>query len=180
MRGTRWLSRIASEALARCSSPGVSDRIEKVLGEIRPINRLHAGSAIIDLGDQVAERAIKWQQSSDPFTRQLAAWWFAHQESDAIGEHVERALTDSDRGVRVAAIRGLRRRTLSETLRTRLQALASDDALVGYVCMHCETVNPAENRSCTKCNIVGPELKSEVQRVVDPDSTTGFNDDEED
>ncbi|HUL72245.1 MAG TPA: NACHT domain-containing protein [Vicinamibacterales bacterium] len=178
--GTSWLSRIASEALARCQSPGVSDRIEKVLGEIRPINKLHAGSAIIDLGDEVGDRAIKWQQSTDPFTRQLAAWWFAHQESDATGEHVERALTDSDRGVRVAAVRGLRRRTLPEALRTRLQALASHDAPVGYVCMHCGTVNPAESMSCTKCNIVGPELETEVQKVVDPDSKSGFNDDEGD
>ena len=93
---------------------------------------------------------------------------------------MERALADSDRGVRVAAARGLRRRTLSEAARMRLQALASDEAPVGYVCMHCGTVNPAESRSCTKCNIVGPELKPEVQKVVDPDSTAGFNDDEED
>lgn len=178
LHGTRWLSRIASEALARCPSSGVSDRIEKVLAEIRPINRLHAGSAIIDLGDQTSERAIRWQQSTDPFTRQLAAWWFAHQESDSIGEHVERAFADSDRGVRVAAARGLRRRTLSEAVKMRLQALSSD-APVGYVCMHCGTVNPAESRSCTKCNIVGPALKPEVQKAVDPDSTARFNDDDE-
>jgi ribosomal protein L40E len=158
----------------------VSDRIEKVLGEVRPINRLHAGSAIIDLGDQVGERAIRWQQSKDPFTRQLAAWWFGHQESDTIGEHLELALADSDRGVRVAGIRGLRGRTLSETLRMRLQALASDEAPVGYVCMHCGTVNQAERTSCTKCNIVGPELKAEVQKIVDPGLTAKFDDDEDD
>jgi ribosomal protein L40E len=161
-------------------SPGVSDRIEKVLPEIRPINRLHAGSTIIDLGDQVGERAIKWQQSTDPFTRQLAAWWFAHQESASIGEHVERAFADSDRGVRVAAARGLRRRSLSEAVRTRLQALASEDAPVGYVCMHCGTVNPADSRSCTKCNIVGPELKADVKKIVNPDSSAESDDDEDD
>jgi hypothetical protein len=179
LRGTEWLSRIASEVLAHSPSAGVSDRIENVLGEIRPINRLHAGSAIIHLGDHVAERAAKWQQSSDPFVRQLSAWWFAHQESHSFWEQVERAFADSDRGVRVAAVRGLRRRTLSEAMRTRLQALASDEAPVGYVCMHCETMNPAESRSCTKCNIVGPELNSEVQKVVDPGATADFSDDDE-
>ena len=47
--------------------------------------------------------------------------------------------------------------------------------------MHCGTMNPAESRSCTKCNIVGPELKSEDQKAVDPGSTAGSNaDDEED
>jgi hypothetical protein len=47
--------------------------------------------------------------------------------------------------------------------------------------MHCGTMNSAESRSCTKCNIVGPELKSEVQKAVDPGSTAGSNaDDEED
>jgi len=40
---------------------------------------------------------------------------------------------------------------------------------------------PCGSRSCTKCNIVGPELKSEVQKAVDPGSTAGSNaDDEED
>ena len=180
VRGTEWLSRIASEALARCPSPGLSDRIEKVLGEIRPINRLRAGAAIIDLDDQVVKRATKWQQSTDPFTRQLAAWWFAHQESENIGEHVERALTDSDRAVRAAAIRALRGRTLSEASRTRLQALASDDAAVGYVCMSCGTLNQADRTSCTKCNVVGPQLKAEVQKIVDPDSTAKFDDDGDD
>jgi hypothetical protein len=179
LRGTRWLGRIASEALARRPDTDTSDRIEEVLGEIRPINKLYAGSAIIDLDQDVLKRATRWEQSSDPFTRQLAAWWFAHQESQSIGVHVERAFADSDRGVRVAAVRGLRRRTLSEAMRTRLQALASDEAPVGYVCMHCGTTNPAESSSCTKCNIVGPELKSEVRKVVDPGSTDGSNDDDD-
>jgi hypothetical protein len=179
LRGTRWLGRIASEALARRPDTDTSDRIEDVLGQIRPINKLYAGSAIIDLDQDVLKRATRWEQSSDPFTRQLAGWWFAHQESQSIGEHVERAFADSDRGVRVAAVRGLRRRTLSEAMRTRLQALASDEAPVGYVCMHCGTTNPAESSSCTKCNIVGPELKSEVRKVVDPGSTDGLNDDDD-
>ena len=44
-----------------------------------------------------------------------------------------------------------------------------------------DSTNLAESRSCTKCNIVGPELKSEVQKAVDPGSTAGSNaDDEED
>jgi ribosomal protein L40E len=180
LRGTEWLCRIASEALAHSPIAGVSDRIEKVLGEIRAINRLHAGSAIIDLGDHVGERAAKWQQSSDPFKRQLAAWWFARQESDTASEHVERGLMDSDRGVRVAAVRGLRGKTLSEALRVRLQALVSDEAAMGYVCMRCGTVNDAGRTSCTKCNVVGPNLKAEVQKIIDPGSTAKFDDDDDD
>ena len=181
LRGTTWLARIASKALAHCPNPSASDRIEGVLSEIRPINRLHAGSAIIDLDNRVDERAIRWQESSDPFTRQLAAWWFALHESDSVaGGHLERAFSDSDRGVRVAAARGLRGRTLSESLKRRLQTLASEDAPVGYVCMRCGTANPADRTSCTKCNVVGPELKTEVQKVIDPSSTPSFEDDDED
>jgi hypothetical protein len=179
LRGTSWLGRIASEALARCPNSDTSDRIEKVFGEIRPINKLHAGSAIVDLDDGVLKRATRWEHSNDPFTRQLAAWWFAHHGSDTVtSEHLERAFLDSDRGVRAAAVQGLRGKTLSESLQKRLQALVSEDAPVGYACVHCGTVNPADRMSCTTCSIVGPELKAEVQKVIDPGSTSNFEDDE--
>ena len=181
LRGTTWLGRIAAEALARCPSPGASDRIEEVFGEIRPINRLRAGSAIIDLNDRVDQRATRWQGSSDPFTRQLAAWWFALHESDtAVGEHLERAFSDSDRGVRVTAVRGLQGRTLPPSVQERLKTLAAEDPPVGYVCMRCGTENAADRTSCTKCNTVGPELKAEVKKIIEPDSTSSIEDDEED
>ena len=180
LRGTRWLGRIASEALARCPNPATSDRIEEVFGAIRPINKLHAGTAIIYLDDDVLDRATKWEQSTDPFTRQLAAWWFAHHESDTIaGEHLERAFLDSDRGVRAAAVQGLRGKTLCESLQKRLHALLSQDAPVGYACVHCGTENPADRTSCTKCNIVGPDLKAAVQKVMDAGSTSGSEDDDD-
>jgi hypothetical protein len=180
LRGTRWLGRIASDALARCPNPATSDRIEEVFGEIRPINKLYAGFAIIDLDDDVVDRATRWEQSTDPFTRQLAVWWFAHHQSDTVaGEHLERAFLDSDRGVRTIAVQGLRGKTLSKSLQKRLQALVSQDAPVGYACVHCGTANPADRTSCTKCNIVGPDLKAAVQKVIDPGSTSGSEDDED-
>jgi hypothetical protein len=176
LRGTSWLGRIASEALARCPNSDTSDRIEKVFGEIRPINKLHAGSAIVDLDDGVLERATRWEHSNDPFTRQLAAWWFAHHGSDTVaGEHLERAFLDSDRGVRAAAVQGLRGKTLSESLQGRLHTLVSVDPRVGYACVHCGTENAADRTSCTKCNIVGPDLRAAVQKV-----TTSGSEDEED
>ena len=179
LRGTRWLGQIASEALARCPHPGTSDRIEEVFGEIRPINKLHAGFAIIDLDDHVLGRAIRWEQSTDSFTRQLAAWWLAHHGSDTVaGEHLERAFLDSDRGVRTIAVQGLRGKTLSESLQKRLQLLISDDAPVGYACVHCGTENAPDRTSCTKCNIVGPDLKAAVRKVIDPGSNSSFEDDE--
>lgn len=181
LRGTEWLGRIASEALARCPIPDVTDRIESLLAELRPINRLHAGSAIIDLGDRVGERAIRWQESDDPFTRQLAAWWFALHESDmAVGEHLERAFSDSDRGVRVTAVRGLRGRTLPPSVQERLKTLAAEDPPVGYVCMRCGTENDTDRTSCVKCNIVAPELKAAVKEIIEPDSTSSIEDDEDD
>jgi hypothetical protein len=180
LRGTEWLGRIASEALARCPIPDATDRIENVLPELRPINRLHAGSTIIDLGDRVGERAIRWQESDDPFTRQLAAWWFARHESDTVvDEHLERSFSDSDRGVRVVAVRGLRGKILPESLRQRLEDLAATDGAVGYACVRCGTPNLADRTSCTKCNVVGPDLKAEV-RKLEPGSTSSFEDDEDD
>jgi hypothetical protein len=180
LRGTRWLGRIASDALVRCPNPTTSDRIEEVFGEIRPINKLHAGFAIIDLDDNVLARATRWEQSTDPFTRQLAAWWFAHHQSDTFaGEHLERAFLDSDRGVRTIAVQGLGGKTLSKSLQKRLQALVSQDAPVGYACVHCGTANPADRTSCAKCNIVGPDLKAAVQKVIDPGSTSVSEDDKD-
>jgi hypothetical protein len=181
LRGTEWLGRIASEALARCPIPDATDRIESVLTELRPINRLHAGSTIIDLGDRVGERAIRWQESDDPFTRQLAAWWFARHESDTVvGEHLERSFSDPDRGVRVVAVRGLRGKVLPESLRQRLEDLAAVDRPVGYVCVRCGTPNLADRTSCTKCNVVGPDLKAEVKKLIEPGSTSSVEDDEDD
>jgi ribosomal protein L40E len=181
LRGTPWLGRIASEALAHCPSPDASDRIEQVFGEIRPINRLHAGSAILALDDGSLERAIRWEQSTDPFTRQLAASSFARQEADASARgHLERAFSDIDRGVRVTAVRGLRGKVLPESLRQRLEDLAAMDAPVGYACMRCGTPNPTDRTSCTKCNVVGPDLKAEVKKLIEPSSTSSFEDDEED
>jgi hypothetical protein len=180
LASTSWVSRIAAEALACSPHPETANRIEAELGKLPPLNRLYAGQAVIQVGQDVGRRAERWHRSADPFDRILAAWWFARNSSDtSLDEHCATSLADADRNVRVACVRGFRGRLLCAAVRERLQNLAVE-AETGYVCIHCGTANDVV-RSCKRCNIVGPELRGEIDGVLKwTHGTDGGDDDEED
>jgi hypothetical protein len=177
LRSSRWVARIASDALSQCRYPGVSDRIESVLSQLAPICRLYAGNAVIDIGAEMPSRANGWGQSADPFLRRLAAWWLSRtlQES-ALGEHLERSLGDVERGVRAAAIQGLRGRSLPTSVAERLKNDPGPLDSCGYVCLWCGTDN-GPVRSCANCNTVGPEVASEVKVLLSGEGDDSEEDD---
>jgi hypothetical protein len=179
---TRWIARIAAAALEQCPHPETSDRIEAVIPTLRlGVNRLRAGETVIKLDSELRKRAARWQRSSDPFVRHLAAWCFARDQADKpLTENLASALSDPDRGVRETAIRGLRGRHVSPSVQRHLESLTSEAEATGYTCMHCGKQNDADAGSCVDCQIVGPRIKEELQKTMNWSAGPIDDEDEDD
>lgn len=164
--GPRWLSRVASEALWGCPDATIGDRIEEIMDTLVPVNRLHAGTAIVQIGGNLDNRVKRWAMSPDPFMRQLAVWWRATVlEGAALTAHVAAALGDPDRGVRDAAVQGLRGKDLPDALRVFLAQPPTAFDACGYVCARCQTIN-GPTTSCANCRVVGPQVSRDRKSVV--------------
>jgi hypothetical protein len=172
-----WQARVATDALGYCPCPEAPRLIADLMPSLTPISRIHAGNAIICIGAELDSQLAHWAGSADPFQRMLAAWWRARElEGTALVEHVRQALNDPDRGVREAALRGLRAGRLPDAIRDLLKT--SPDALnaCGYACLRCGAANGTVS-SCSNCRTVGPDVTKWATKIT---STNGLADDEED
>jgi hypothetical protein len=177
LASSAWQARVASDSLGRCPCPEAPRLIANLMPSLDPLNRLHAGNAIICIGAELDLHIAHWSGSADPFQRMLAAWWRARElDGAALTEHVTQALSDPDRSVREAALQGLRANRLPDALRDLLKT--SPEALndCGYVCAHCGTANGSVS-SCSSCRIVGPDVTRWLTKLS---ATDGLADDEDD
>lgn len=174
-----WQARVASDSLGHCPCPEAPRLIADLMPSLNPINRIHAGNAIICIGAELELHIAHWSGSADPFQRMLAAWWRA-QELDgvALTEHVRQALNDADRGVREAALQGLRADRLPDALRDLLKTSPEVLNDCGYACARCGMANGSVS-SCSNCRIVGPDVTKWLTKLSATDSVADDEDDDD-